>query len=244
MNPALELVGAGPPARALLFVLGDRPGAGNAADRAVARLVQRVVGNLVHLDVRPDALLVPVRERMHLPDVVALRPLELRRLGPARRLVAADARDPGVVGIERREQRLDFADLAATVRVALPEVGAFLPVLLGDGDDRVRDQVQPVALDEPVARLVGLAEEELRVELDHGQVEAELGDHVHEHRRLLLPRAREAEPVAVLAVDPLEELLRGLRLEVDVRKCGCARQGAAPPSTCLRGARAEASRAG
>src|SRR5512132_1530724 len=119
MNPALELVGTGPPARALLFVLGDRPGTGNAADRAVTRLMERVVGNLVDLDVRPDALLVPVRERMHLPDAVALRPLELRRLGPARRLVAADARDPSVVRLERRQQRLDLADVAAAVRVAL-----------------------------------------------------------------------------------------------------------------------------
>src|SRR6185436_13537261 len=104
VDPALELVGAGPAACALLLVLRDRPGAGNAADRAIPRLVQRVVGNLVHLDVRPDALLVPVRERVHLPDVVALRPLELGRLGPARRLVAADAGDPGAVGLERREQ--------------------------------------------------------------------------------------------------------------------------------------------
>src|SRR5262245_18878883 len=127
MDPALELVGAGPAARALLFVLGDRPGAGDAADRAVARLVQRVEGNLVHLDVGPDALLVPVRERVHLPDAVALRPLQLRRLGAARRLVAADARDPGAVGLERRQQRLDLADLAAAIRVALPEVRPLLP---------------------------------------------------------------------------------------------------------------------
>ena len=32
--------------------------------------------------------------------------------------------------------------------------------------------------------------------------EPELGDHVHEHRRLLLPRAREAEPLAELLVAP------------------------------------------
>src|SRR4029450_9176875 len=87
VNPALELVGTGPPARALLFVLGNRPRAGNAADRAVPRLVERVVGNLVDLDIGPDALLVPVRERVPPPDAVALRPLELGRLGTAPRLV-------------------------------------------------------------------------------------------------------------------------------------------------------------
>src|SRR5262245_61275595 len=106
VNPALQLVGAGPAACALLLVRGDRPGAGNAADRTVARLVERVVGNLVHLDVGPDALLVPVRERVHLPDAVALGPLHLRRLRAARRLVAADAGDPGGVRLERRQQRL------------------------------------------------------------------------------------------------------------------------------------------
>src|SRR5689334_25129326 len=78
VDAALELVGAGPSACALLLVGRGRPGAGNAADRPVPGLVQRVVGNLVDLDVGPDALLVPVGERMDLPDAVALRPLELR----------------------------------------------------------------------------------------------------------------------------------------------------------------------
>ena len=244
VDPALELVRAGPAARPLLLVRRDRPGAGNAADRAVARLVERVVGNLVHLDVGPDALLVPVGERVHLPDAVPLRPLELRRLGAARRLVAADARDPGVVRLERREQRLDLADVTAPVGVALPEVRPLLAMLLGDREHRRREQVEPVALDEPVASLVRLAEEELRVELDDRQVEPELGDHVHERRRLLLPRAGEAQLVAVLLVDPDEELLGAHRLEIEIRKCGRARQGATPPSACRRAGRAAASRAG
>src|SRR5690348_14106413 len=119
VDPALQLVRPGPAACPLLLVGCDRPGAGDAADRAVARLVQRGVGNLVDLDVRPDALLVPVRERAHLPHAVALRPLELGRLRTAWGLVAADARDPRVIRVESLEQRLDLADLAASVRVAL-----------------------------------------------------------------------------------------------------------------------------
>src|SRR6266498_1361337 len=98
MKAALELVGAGPAACALLLVRGRRPGAGDASDRAVAGLVQRVVGNLVDPDVGPDPLLVPVGERVQLPDAVALRPLHLRRGRAARGLVAPDPRDPGVVG--------------------------------------------------------------------------------------------------------------------------------------------------
>ena len=218
-----------------------RPGAGDAADRAVAGLVQRVVGDLVDVDVGPDALLVPVGERVQLPDAVALRPLDLRRAGAARRLVAADAGDPGVVRLERADERLDLADLAAAVGVALPEVRALAAVLLGDGDHLGPDQVQPVALDEPVARLVALAEEELRVELDDVDRQAELGDHVHEHRRLLLPRAGQAEPVAELLVAPDEQVLGGDRL---LRKEQARRRQAAPPSACRRAGRGAASRAG
>src|SRR5437762_14161870 len=89
MDAALELVGAGPAACALLLVGRGRTRAGDAPDRPVAHLVQRVVGNLVDGDVRPHALLVPVREWVQLPDAVALGPLHLRRLRARRRLVAA-----------------------------------------------------------------------------------------------------------------------------------------------------------
>src|SRR3989442_10687380 len=121
MNPALELVRAGPAARALLLARRGRPRAGNAADRAVPRLVQRVERDLVHVDVGPDALLVPVGEGVHLPHAVAIRPLELRRLRAARRLLAADAGDPGAVRLERGQQRPDLAEVAAAGRGGLPQ---------------------------------------------------------------------------------------------------------------------------
>ena len=105
-------------------------------------------------------------------------------------------------GRERLDERLDLADVAAAVGIGLPEVRALPLVLLGDRDDLRPDQGEAVALDEPLARLVRLLEEEVRVELDHVDVEPELGDHVHEHRRLLLPGAAEAEPLAELLVGP------------------------------------------
>src|SRR5262245_10619664 len=80
VDPALELVRACPAARALLLVRTGRARAGNASDRTVARVVERVVGDLVDVDVRPDALLVPVREGVDLEHAVALRPFDLRRL--------------------------------------------------------------------------------------------------------------------------------------------------------------------
>src|SRR5262245_60988900 len=207
MDAAFELVGAGPAACALLLLRGRRAGAGDAADRAVAGLVQRVVGDLVDVDVGPDALLVPVRERVQLPDAVALRPLDLRGVGAARGLVTAGAGGPGLVRLEHADERLDLADLAAAVGVPLPEVGALAAMLLGDRDHLGADEVQPVALDQSLARLVALAEEELRVELDDVDREVELRNHVHEDGRLLLPRAGQAEPVAELLVAPDEQVL-------------------------------------
>src|SRR5919204_1578233 len=119
VDAALELVGAGPAACALLLVGRDRPRAADAADRAVAGLVQGIEGDLVDADVRPDPLLVPVGQRVHLPDAVARRPLELRRRGAARRLVAADPGNPPRVRRERALERLDLPDVAAAIGVAL-----------------------------------------------------------------------------------------------------------------------------
>src|SRR4051794_19254012 len=244
MDAALELVRAGPAARSLVLALDDGTGARDAADGRIARVVQRVVGNLVDLDVRLDAFGVPVDYGLNLPDAVALRPFDPLRVGACQRLLAADAGDPRVVGSQRPLERLDLANVATAVGVLLPEVRPFLDGLLRDGDHLGALEPEPVALDEAVARLVGLLEEELRVELDDRDVEAELAeDHVHEHRRLPLPGTRQAHAVAELLVGPEQRLLGGHRLDVRKLEPRQGRQGA-PPSACRRAGRGEASRAG
>jgi hypothetical protein len=95
-------------------------------------------------------------------------------------------------------------------------------MLLGDRRNLRLDQLQGVLLDEAIARFVRLAEEEVRVELDGVHAEPEIGDHVHEHGRLLLPRAGQADTRPEEAMGPGDELLRLHRLEVDVRKPGRA----------------------
>src|SRR6266540_1402670 len=241
--PTFDLVRARPAARALVLALEHRARARYAADRRIADVVQRVVRNLVDDDVRLDPLRIPVDERLDLPDAVALRPLDAPRVLSRQRLLAADPGDPGAVRLERALERLDLPDVAAAVRIALPEVRPLLRVLLGDRDHVRTDQLEPIALDEALARLVRLLEEELRVELDHRDVEPELADHVHEHGRLLLPRAGEAEPVAELLVRPDEHLLGRHRLDVREPECRRRRQ-ARPPSACRPAARAGASRVG
>src|SRR5919205_543469 len=159
VNAAFELVGAGPPARSLALPRLHGPGARDAPDRRVPGVVQRVVRDLVDLDVGLDALRVPVDERLDLPDAVPLAPLDAPRAGPGRRLLAADAGDPGAVAGERPLERLDLPDVAAVVRPGLPE-----PVRRVDRPER--RELEPVALDQPVACLVRLREQHERVELD------------------------------------------------------------------------------
>src|SRR2546421_11062007 len=121
VNAAFELLGAGPPARSLALPRLHGPRARDAPDRRVPGVVQRVVRDLVDVDVRLHALRVPVDERLDLPDAVPLAPLDAARAGPRGRLLAADAGDPGVVAAERPLERLDLPDVAALVRPRLPE---------------------------------------------------------------------------------------------------------------------------
>src|SRR5919202_2842706 len=111
VNAALDLVRARPAARALVLAPEDGTRARDAADRRVAGVVQRVVRNLVDVDVRLYALRVPVDERLDLPDAVPLRPLDTLRVRARQRLLAADAGDPGVEALERALQRLDLPDV-------------------------------------------------------------------------------------------------------------------------------------
>src|SRR5256885_14725184 len=155
MDAALELVRPGPPSCTLVLADEDGTRAGDAADRRIARVVQRVVGNLVHVDVRLDALRVPIHDGLDLPDAVALRPLDALCICASQRLLAADAGDPGVVRRERALERLDLADVTATVGVALPEVRALRDRLLRDGGDLGALEREPVAPHEAVAGLRG-----------------------------------------------------------------------------------------
>src|SRR6478609_8293741 len=81
-----------------------------ATDRRVALLMERVHRQIVLADVGPDVVVRPVGERIRLPELVAVVPSELRRIGPCRRLVAANPRDPAAGISECSSQRLDLPD--------------------------------------------------------------------------------------------------------------------------------------
>src|SRR5262249_45704756 len=120
VQAALGLGLPGPPA--LAARAGQR--AVRTADRRVAVVVQLVVRQLALVDIVPAALVVPVGERVRLPQLVRLVPADLGRVGARRRLVATQAGDPRVEIGERTGERLDLAKRAAERRIALPELVA------------------------------------------------------------------------------------------------------------------------
>src|SRR6266508_4123060 len=121
VEAALGLLGARPAASPGVLARGRLPGAVGAADRGIALIVERVVGDVVVADVVPDLLLGPVGKWVQLPEPEALVPAELRRLRASLGVGAPDPRDPAVDRGEGRAHRLDLADPAAGVRVAAPE---------------------------------------------------------------------------------------------------------------------------
>ena len=90
----------------------------------------------VFLEVGPDLVAAPVDERVELPDVGVVGTggeREQRRHGTLGALVAAHAGDPEIEVEEFLAERVDLAEFAALLRVALPEFGAVLGGLLFDG---------------------------------------------------------------------------------------------------------------
>src|SRR6185436_4420336 len=71
VNAALHFVEAGPAAGAFVFPVASFFGARPAADRAIALIMQRVVGNLVLAQVFPNRLPGPIGHRVYLHDFAA-----------------------------------------------------------------------------------------------------------------------------------------------------------------------------
>src|SRR5437588_9734587 len=111
MYAALALVLAGPAPVATLARLRAR----RAPDRGVTAIVQRVVRQLVPVDIAPDVLLGPVDQRVDLPDPPLWVALDLGGASAVRSLLATDARDPCVDVLEGPLERGDLCLPAAVI---------------------------------------------------------------------------------------------------------------------------------
>src|SRR6186997_1627247 len=227
VDPALGLCQARPAARAQVSTRFDRLGAMGATDRRVAAIVKRVVREVVLTDVVPNVALGPVREGVQLPEVEALVPAELRGLGTGAGVCPADAGDPAVYGREGAAHRLDLADAAAGVGIAVPQLRSVLGLLLLEGEVVEAVELDAERLGEAVAGLVGLLEEDLGVEVEEARLGIDLARQVRGDRAGFLERAGDVVPLAEVLEHPLQRLRRrallelgGDRLVVEVRGCG------------------------
>src|SRR5229473_1705686 len=86
-----------------------------AADRLVAAVVQRVVGQVVLRDEAPYVAVAPVGQRVELPQAVGLVPFELGGVRAGGRLLTPQAGDPRVQVAERALQRGHLLHRAAVL---------------------------------------------------------------------------------------------------------------------------------
>ena len=181
-SPHSRLVGARPAALAAVAGLG----AGRAADRRVALVVQRVVGQVALVDAPPEVALGPVGERVVLPHRALLVALDELRVGARGGLLAADAGDPRVGARQRALERGDLARRRSSVGVARPrQVAGFGGVLDVD--------VHAEAVLEGAPGLQRLGEEHAGVDGHDARVRRERQQLVEEDRLLLLEGAQEDE---------------------------------------------------
>src|SRR3989344_2710721 len=116
MDPALFVIRVlpPPPPRAEVLTRLDRPRARRTADRRIPRIMKPVIRDLIFLDVVPQRLRAPIRERIDLKNLsVRFIRLYFLDLGARFRLFTAKARDPRVCPFERALQGLHFPDPAA-----------------------------------------------------------------------------------------------------------------------------------
>src|SRR3989475_6422066 len=122
VQPALGLGEAGPAPGPRILAGLHRAGAVGAADARIVLVMERVVGDLVQLDVGPDVLPLPFGERVELDQFELRVPFDQLGARARGRLLAADAGDPGFVAFQGSRQRLPLPLGAALVPLAPPEL--------------------------------------------------------------------------------------------------------------------------
>ena len=220
MQPALGLGFARPTAGALVAVVSairagsDGLGAGPAADAGVALVVQRVVGDALFEQARPDALLGGVRQGADLHQMELAVPGDDRLLGADGRLVAADAAHPGGASDGGPLQDLDLAVVAAAVGVGLIERSPMKRLVLGDRQLRLEHvDLKAVLLHDTVPQVERLLELVAGVEVEDVGRRRVLRQQRQEEAPLGAERRPHRQARRVALVGPGEDLVGRGRLE-------------------------------
>src|SRR5882672_5986131 len=165
----------------------DRLRAVVVADREIALLPERVIGQRVLGEIAVYAAILPIRDRVDLP--AAAGPLEIRDLRAALGLVAAQAREPGVDAelAQRAAHRLHFVLLVVgveAVEALIPTlaVARFLPSRRDLGAIDLEVDLEPC--DEVVDEPIGLREQVARVDEQYWNLRVDLRDQMQRYGRL------------------------------------------------------------
>src|SRR5262249_54182328 len=118
MDPTFQLLLPIPPPAALVRSGDNAASARRASDAGITVVVERVVRQLMSHDVVPHLTASPGGQRINLDQSVTRVPFDDADVGARRRLIASERRNPGVVALERRGERLDLANSAAEIGVA------------------------------------------------------------------------------------------------------------------------------
>src|SRR5690606_37397862 len=173
VQAALGLVGPGPTTGPGVLAGRHRPRAGRASDRKVAALEQWMIWERVPVHVGSHVAVRPVDEWADLVAAVlegdGLHGCALRRLVPA------DAGDPGAGARERSLERRDLVQVTAgvgvrAVQLAVPGQEPVVTQLVAQVADR-----EPEPGSEVVAELEGLGEVEARVQEEDRHVRSDAG---------------------------------------------------------------------
>src|SRR5438067_754452 len=167
--------------------------------------MQRIDRNRPLADARPDVARGPAGDRIHLHETEFVVGLDDRGAGALRCLVAPDRGDPGIEEQQLPPERLHLAQLAASVRSALPERGSVPHFLLRQRERRL-DAADPdaVPLFQPTPELHRLGKEQPRVEREHVDGELLAADDVEEHAAFRTERRGETDAPGETARGPAE----------------------------------------
>src|ERR1700724_2639225 len=101
-----------------------------ASDARIIAVVQRIVEDVMFVDIIPHHLLRPIRQRIDLYQLKVLIPLNFLGARARLGLLSSDGCHPGAKSCQLVPQGLDLSNLAALIRIPLPERRAMLPSLL------------------------------------------------------------------------------------------------------------------
>src|SRR3972149_3050145 len=179
MQSALSLLEPSPPACPRVFPGSNWPRAGLAANGREVLVMERAIGHIVLRDIVPDILAGPLDERVHFHEAELGVPAYDRRVSPRGGLVAPYAGYPATQVRKGLSQRDHLPYVAALVRCLLPELRAELLLHLGEtplGAIPLRGHA--VSFLYLLQDLMGLLEEQVRVQIEYPRVRLYLHEHV------------------------------------------------------------------